>query len=80
MFALRLVSGFHQLGFLLVIRILSGKVRCAYRYENSCNAEQCPIQNGQILAFMYGKLFSNLLMYVQSHHTRAAVAGYLAVT
>jgi len=37
MFALRLVSGFHRLGFLVVIRILSGKVRCAYRYENGCN-------------------------------------------
>jgi len=36
MFALWLVSGFHRLGFPLVIRILSGKVRCAYRYENGC--------------------------------------------
>jgi len=33
-FTLRLVSGFRRLGFLVVIRILSGKVRCAYRYEN----------------------------------------------
>jgi len=42
MFALRLISGFRRLGFLVVTRILSGKVRCAYRYENGCNIATFP--------------------------------------
>jgi len=56
MFALRLVSGFRRLGFLVVIHILSGKVRCAYRYENGCMDTTHPAAIGQLFVRRVNRL------------------------